>query len=371
MTAPRAHAPPPDGTGRPDVASPERRLRDAGILEDGRAFFADQGAAHAGFLVERLWVEGGAGWIAGEPKTGKTWLICELILAITTGRRAFGEFECARPGRIAYVAEEGNRRKFQERLAGMCRVYGVALEDVMANLDVIWRRHVDLLDPAWQRDLEAIAARYRVIFLDPFRDMHDANEDRVHEVKPVLDFLRRLQEVGPAVIAVMHLKKSQGDGKKLRAGQRVAGSRHFHSFLDSALYTDPEKVDEDWPVKVSAEHRDEEALSPFLVSLEIKDRGFRLAAELGSGNRADSARLSEAVERARHLGPATKTALANRLGGRKQDALDVVNRCIEQGLLGLDGHEKVVVVPEPVPVRAEPLGTDALPLAGNPHRSAA
>jgi len=364
----------------PELPS-ERRLRETSVLEDGCTFYAVLSAAAAGFLVERLWAEGGAGWIAGEPKTLKTWLVCELIIAITAGRPAFGEFACRRPGRVLYVAEEGNRRRFQERLAGLCNAYGVPLEDVKANLDVIWRQHVDLLDSAWQRDLAAIAPAYRAIFLDPFRDMHDADEDRVHQVKPVLDFLRRLQEQGPAVIAVMHLRKARDGDNKVRAGQRVAGSRHFHSFLDSALYLDPEKTDEDGPVKVTVEHRDEEAIAPFVFELEVEGTAdapvFRLRAETETAAlRGRRGELREkAVEAARALGPATKTALAQALGVQRQAGLAVVNDCLDVGLLERSEDGRKVLAPsEPdlaVPEGREPAGTETLPIADNPHGEAA
>jgi len=366
----------------PRESAPEQRLREAGVLEDGRTFYAAKGAAAAGFLVERLWAEGGAGWIAGEPKTLKTWLVCELIIAITTGRPAFGEFACERPGRVLYAAEEGNRRRFQERLAGLCNAYGVPLADVQANLDVIWRQHVDLLDGAWQRDLAAIAPAYRAIFLDPFRDMHDADEDRVHQVKPVLDFLRRLQEQGPAVAAVMHLRKARDGDNKIRAGQRVAGSRHFHSFLDSALYLDPEKGgEEDGPVKLTIEHRDEEAIAPFVFELEAEGTAdapdFRLRAETETaalrGRRGEQ--REKAVEAARALGPTTKTELAKALGVQRQAGLAVVKDCLDQGLLERsDDGRKVLAASEPdsaVPEGREPAGTEALPIAENPHGEAA
>jgi hypothetical protein len=291
----------------------------------------------------------------------------ELIIAITTGRPAFGEFACERPGRVLYVAEEGSRRKFQHRLAGLCSGYGVSLADVQGQLDVIWRRHVDLLDASWQRDLLALASHYRVIFLDPLRDMHDVDEDRVHQIKPVLDFLRRLQEQGPAVCGVMHLRKQREGDKQIRAGQRVAGTRHFHSFLDSAIYVDREQPAQDWPVKVTIEHRDEETSDPFYVELEVEGiadhPSFRLTAETSAHTlrgRHEELR-ARAVETAQQAGPTSKTKLATKLGIGKQAALTVVEDCLTHGLLirSEDGRE-VLAPSEPVsavPETSEPPGT--------------
>lgn len=210
---------------------------------------------------------------------------------------------------------------------------------------MVWRQHVDLLDESWKRDLEAIAPGYRAIFLDPFRDMHDANEDRVDEVKPVLDFLRRLQEQGPAVAAVMHLRKARDGDNKVRAGQRVAGSRHFHSFLDSALYLDREKAEEDGSVKVTVEHRDEEAIDPFTIDLEVEGTAdapdFRLRAETAEGAlRGRTLELrAKAVEAARERGPSTKTSLASALGIQRKVALKVIDDCLARRSRPRSGQE--------------------------------
>jgi hypothetical protein len=83
-----------EGDERMGEGSVVERLRDAGIVEDGRTFYAIKGAAAAGFLIERLWTENGVGWLAGEPKTLKTWLAGEMIVCVTTGRPALGEFPC-------------------------------------------------------------------------------------------------------------------------------------------------------------------------------------------------------------------------------------------------------------------------------------
>ncbi len=357
--------------------SVEQRLRDRRVVEDGSTFFADRGPAEPAFLVDELWTQGAVGWIAGEPKTGKTWLALELIKAITAGRPAMGRFACKAPGRVLYVGEEGNRARFQDRLAGLCNATdSISLsEDVLPRLDVIWRQHVDLLDTTWQRDLLAIAATYQFICLDPFRDMHDRDEDRVHEIKPVLDYLRQLQEQGPAVGAVMHLRKQRDGDKNIRAGQRVAGSRHFHSFLDCALYLDPDKADHDWPVKVTVEHRDHEAIDPFHIELEADGNAerpdYRLRAELAADHyrdRQDTLRAN-AVTAAREMGPTSKNKLATALHINKKVALIVVGDCLDRGLLIRSDDGRAVLAPGTVPQPPEPVGTSRLTDAPTPHRS--
>ena len=196
----------------------------------------------------------------------------------------------------------------------------------------------------------------------------------------MLDFLRRLQEQGPAVAAVMHLRKLQDGDKKLRAGQRVAGSRHFHSFLDSALYLDRDKP-ADGAVKVTVEHRDEEVIDPFTLELEaegsVDGPVFRLQVETtAAALRGRSEELRRrAVEVSRELGPVSMTKLATSLGVAKRMGLEVVRDCLDLRLLERSEDGRDVLAPsEPfleVPATPNPVGTEPPSTVDKPHGKAA
>lgn len=320
---------------RPQLAAvPDDSMVALDWLESGGDFFADRGTEDvSAMLVEGLIAENAGGWIAGEPKTSKTWIACELIIAVTTGRPAFGQFPCHRPGPVFYAGEEGNRARFQDRLAGLCRGYGVDLREVKKLLDVSWRQHINLTDPEWQARLLEVAPTYRWMAFDPFRDVHGCNEDSATEMVPVLDFLRQLQERGPAVLPIQHLRKSGERDKGVRTGQRIAGTRHFHSFLDSALYT---KVTEGGRVRVEVEHRDHDTPPPFdfELAVDMSDEGviFRLDLIDDADERQNQVERLVAWVAERDESP-TRTDAQKYLGGRRQEAAKVVQMALESGQL--------------------------------------
>jgi len=52
---------------------------------------------------------------AGRPKLGKSWLILNLLLSITTGRKALGQMP-VEPQEALYLSLEDNGRRLQERM---------------------------------------------------------------------------------------------------------------------------------------------------------------------------------------------------------------------------------------------------------------
>ena len=59
--------------------------------------------------------------IQGMPKAWKTWLELELVLAIVTGRDAFGRFAVPDPGPVILVLEESGRDALHRRLGALAR----------------------------------------------------------------------------------------------------------------------------------------------------------------------------------------------------------------------------------------------------------
>ena len=96
-------------------------------------------------------------------------------------------------------------------------------------------------------------------------------------------------------------------------------------------------------MKVTVEHRDEEAIDPFLLELEVEGTAdapdFRLRAETAEA--AVRGRMAEVEQKAIHaaheLGPCSKSTLAKALGVQRKVALGVVNRLLERHCLTLEG----------------------------------
>ena len=72
------------------------------------------------WLVERLWGRGAVGFTAAPPKTCKTWLGCELAVAVATGAPSGS---CRPSGRLAVrVLERNHGQACVARNAGQSRI---------------------------------------------------------------------------------------------------------------------------------------------------------------------------------------------------------------------------------------------------------
>jgi len=62
-----------------------------------------------GFLPQGLMI------LAGKPKIGKSWLVLDIALAISTGGIALGKYKCEPKG-VLYLALEDNERRLRDRI---------------------------------------------------------------------------------------------------------------------------------------------------------------------------------------------------------------------------------------------------------------
>ena len=192
----------------------------------------------ATWLVQGLLKRGGVGLIGGEPKTGKTWALLELALAIASGTKAFGEFETGTPRPTAYFFAEDLGPDVQHHLRALAVGRGMSPELAVANLHAEPRgRFIDIQRP---EDLALIIASCRkipglaLLCLDPLRDIHGAEENASDGMRLVMRNLRVIGELLDCTVAVPHHLNKGGEGK--RGGQRMRGSSAIHGSTDSGLY---------------------------------------------------------------------------------------------------------------------------------------
>jgi RecA-family ATPase len=71
------------------------------------------------WLVERLFGRGAVGFAAGPPKLGKTWICCELALAVATGTPALGHFAVPTSGTVVFYGAEDDQPSLRSRFEGI------------------------------------------------------------------------------------------------------------------------------------------------------------------------------------------------------------------------------------------------------------
>ena len=186
------------------------------------------------WLVEQLWGSSSVGVIGGAPKCSKTWLGLDLALSVATGTPCLGRYAVPQPGPVLVYLAEDALPIVRQRVEGMARHRGLALEQV--ELYVITAPTLRLDRDPHRRQLQQTAQRLRprLLLLDPLVRLHGIDENNASEVAGLLAYLRQLQrQLDLSVMLVHHTRKNAAG---VAAGQSLRGSGDLHAFGDSNLY---------------------------------------------------------------------------------------------------------------------------------------
>jgi RecA-family ATPase len=224
------------------------------------------------WLIDELWADEAVGIIGGEPKCCKSFLALEMAVAVAGGVPCLRRFAPAQTGRVLLFAAEDALHVVRQRLVGIARAAGRALDDLDIHVITAPSVRLDV-----ERDRDALTEtlgelRPKLLVLDPFVRMHRVDENLSGDVAPLLAYLRELQRrFHVAVVLVHHARKG---GAKLRAGQALRGSSEFHAWGDSNLYLRRHGEH----LTLSVEHRAAAAIAAVSLQLAIDGDSVALTA---------------------------------------------------------------------------------------------
>lgn len=214
------------------------------------------------WLVEGVLTEGACGFVAGEPKTWKSWVGYDLALSVSTGADFLGHFPVRNPGPVLYIQEEDPLPVLKSRGAKIWRGKTIDKFELAEDGGIFWlpptqeasfdpdidgyvQQGVTISDEAWQMWLDETLEEgtvidgqrqpYRLMIVDTLMmTAGEVDENRAQEMttkifRP-LKVLSRKHNV--ALIVVHHLSKSD----KSRMGQRLLGSVANHAWAEDSLY---------------------------------------------------------------------------------------------------------------------------------------
>ena len=197
------------------------------------------------FLVHKLVREGSVGFIAGEPKSLKSWLSLDLAFGVATGRSVFGAFAVPRPGRVLLVQEEDDAAMVRQRLCLLARAAG-GLWPSDENFRVAVRTGLEIFPGreadenvnnqflAFERDV--LRHRPDLIIVDALHRLHAGDENSQREMVPVMRRFEALRRrTNCAVLLVHHFRKASRE-KSGRGSQRLRGSSALAAWSDNSLY---------------------------------------------------------------------------------------------------------------------------------------
>jgi len=214
------------------------------------------------WLVEGVLTEGACGFIAGEPKTWKSWAGYDLALSVSTGAPFLGHFRVVDPGPVLYIQEEDPLPVLKTRGAKIWagkatdklvldseqNIYWMPPEyekEFDPDIDGYVQQGVTISDEAWQlwidetleegMKINGTSTPYKLMMIDTLMmTAGDVDENRAQEMttkifRP-LKVLARKHNV--ALIVVHHLGKSDRN----RVAQRMLGSVANHAWAEDSLY---------------------------------------------------------------------------------------------------------------------------------------
>ena len=313
--------------------------------------------AECTWLVRELWSQGAVGFIAGAPKSCKSWLGLDLAVSVASGTPCLGRFAVDAPGpALVYLAEDA-LPLVRERLASLCAHRGLALDRL--DLHVITAPSLRLDLPADRDRLATTLERRKphLLVLDPLVRLHALDENSAAEVSQMLGFLRALSREHAVALVLVHHMSKKG---RPQLGQALRGSSDLHAWADDSLYLTRSKT----TLLLTLEHRSAPAAEP--VPLVLLSRGDGSATHLeiaagatGGSPESPSRSLPSEIQRAL----TTSAAPLPRVALRKQ--LRVNNQQLGRALEDLERAGHIHRLPTgwtvPLAARAEPAQPSSSP----------
>ena len=228
-------------------------------LPTARVAELDEVVGPTPWLVRSLWSEQAVGFVAGTPKSCKSWFGLDLAISVASNTPCLDRFQVEQPGRCLVYLAEDSLPQVRRRIAGICQHRRLDLQTL--DLFVVTSPSLRLDSAQDQARLDATLAelRPRLVLLDPLVRLHHIDENSAAEISALLGGLRLLQRKYRAAIAVVH---HIGKRSHSQLGQALRGSTDLHAWSDSAAYL-LRKRDR---LELALEHRS----APALPSLQCR-----------------------------------------------------------------------------------------------------
>lgn len=245
------------------------------------------------WLVRNIWAKGSVGFIAGQPKSYKSYIALDMALSVATGTPFLNDQQFSTvPGKVLYLQEEDSlpivlhrAEQILEQKAPQFAPKGqIMLEagDVGGRRarasqtisELVWVPPVASMPLAlhvrtgfmvssweWQSWLDSFIAEheFNLVVVDTLgTTAGDIDTDKASPLNDrVLKPLKTIAENNGCAIAIVHHNRKPNDNGKTRAGQQMLGSVALHAWVESALYVQSKETVSDglYEVKLERENK--------------------------------------------------------------------------------------------------------------------
>lgn len=212
--------------------------------------FMAGGDREMGWLVDEFWTEASHGIVAGEPKTLKSTILMDLIVAVASGEPFLDQFEVRNPGPVIYIQNENSDPIVRDRFFKITSSLDLAghtdIDEGNDKRNIYLPRDLPITllnnsgfmfsDP---HDLKAVELKIRevkprLIAFDPLYLMFEGDVNSAQQLTPALSWLMYLKQTYNCAVILVHHWNKHGESK--RGGQRMLGSTILHGWTESAWY---------------------------------------------------------------------------------------------------------------------------------------
>lgn len=289
----------------------------------------DAVAVSQNWLIEELWTASSVGWVAGLPKSLKSWTALEMAVSVASGTPCLGRFKVHDRGNVLVYLAEDSLRAVRERLDALAQRHGLAIGELEIDVITASSMRLDLGRDQLRLEKTVRALSPRMLVLDPLVRIHRADENSSAEISSLLAYLRGLQrQLNVSVVVVHHVRKNLTPSQA--TGQGLRGSGDLHAWSDCASYL-RRKGDN---IVVTIEHRSAPTPTPFSLRLVCEHGPPHLEiVELGP-TAPDALPVEDSVLRAlQEAGTLTRSALRQRLSVRNERLGRALERLLEDGVI--------------------------------------
>ncbi|HUF75364.1 MAG TPA: AAA family ATPase [Longimicrobiales bacterium] len=165
--------------------------------------------------------------LASDGGVGKTSKACAIAGAYAAGFSVLDRFACRADGPVLFISEEDSEGVLRNRLEALCEGHGWPTARVLDRVHLLCLAGVRLDQAHWQQhvlqEVERLDAR--AVFVDPWYDMLGGEENSNSDVRPAIQFLRRLAQQA-TVYVLAHAGKASPDKRKI---DRIRGASALYS----------------------------------------------------------------------------------------------------------------------------------------------
>jgi len=282
------------------------------------------------WLIDKIWVDGARGFIAGVPGIGKTWLALEMLICVATGMDFLGKYKVPKKGPCLLIEEESSEVNLQRRFHEMNKAFKLMPEE-LRDLHVVTRSFLKI--PRDEKELiECINdSGFKLVVFDSLRRIHNQDENSSEEMQPVLESLAHIQDqTGISIVLIHHLRKDSAfSGGNIF--ERMRGTSDLWAWRDCIIGL--EGVSNGDKAKCSFQFRDAEPSAPFILKRDSNDEdGVHLYAENLEDQEEFNEKIQEIKDVLKNSGkPLSKNSIQKEVKGKRQETFRAIDYAARKG----------------------------------------